>query len=165
MGRATRGPDGVSDVDDRSHFVRTRVTADARSAARTRAELGSWLERHLTLGPERLSDLVLAVNEALANAAEFAYVDASQRGTVDVSAAYDDDSRTLAVTIYDRGRWRQRVPEPATVGPRPQLRGRGIPLMRALADEVTIDRTPRGTHVTLVWTDLTLNPPDAGAHA
>lgn len=130
-------------------FVRRRVAADARNAARTRAEFGAWLERHFTLGAERFNDLLLAVNEAIANVAEFAYVDAAQSGTVDVSAAYDGDSDTLAVTVDDRGRWRQSIPVPQ------QRRGRGIPLMRALADEVTIDRTPQGTHVTLTWTELT----------
>jgi serine/threonine-protein kinase RsbW len=142
-------PDDAPGADDRSRFVRTRVAADACSAARTRAEFGVWLERHFTLGADRFSDLLLAVNEAIANAAEFAYWDVAQRGTVDVSAAYDGDSDTLAVTVNDQGRWRPKVPVHS------QLRGRGIPLMEALADEVTIDRTPNGTHVTLTWTDLT----------
>jgi serine/threonine-protein kinase RsbW len=155
MGSSGHQPHEVSDIDDRSRFMRTRVAADARSAARTRAEFGSWLDGHFTLGAERFSDLLLAVNEAIANAAEFAYLDASQRGTMDVSAGYDADSDTLAVTVNDRGRWRQNLPEPATAQGQPQLRGRGIPLMRALADEVTIDRTTRGTHVALTWTDLT----------
>ena len=84
----------MSDIDDRSRFVRREVAADARSAARTRAEFGVWLERHFTLGAERTNDLLLAVNEALTNAAEFAYVEAPQRGSVDLSAAYDDDSDT-----------------------------------------------------------------------
>jgi two-component sensor histidine kinase len=132
-------------------FVRMRVAADARNAAQTRAEFGAWLERHFTLGAERFNDLLLAVNEAIANAAEFAYVDATQRGTVDVSAAYDGDSDTLAVTVDDRGHWRQSVPVP----PQQQRRGRGISLMRALADEVIISRTPQGTQVQLTWTDLT----------
>ena len=92
--------------------------------------------------------------EAIANAAEFAYVDAPQRGTMDVSAAYDVDSDTLAVRVNDRGRWRHNISESATAE-RP-FRGRGIPLMRALADYATIDRTPQGTHVTLTWTRLTL---------
>jgi anti-sigma regulatory factor (Ser/Thr protein kinase) len=153
-GRSDRGPAEVSDIDDRSRFVRTRVAADGRGAARTRAEFASWLDRHFTLGAERLSDLLVAVNEALANAAEFAYAGASQHGTMDVSAAYDDDSDTLAATINDRGRWRPK-PEPATVGRQTQIRGRGIELMRALADEVTIDPAPEGTRVRLTWTGLT----------
>ncbi len=94
----------------------------------------SWLDTYFTLGAEQFGGLLLAVNEAIANAAEFAYVEGSQRGTMDVSAAYDLDSDTLAVTINDRGRWRQSVPEPNPVRHRHQLRGRGIPLMRALAD-------------------------------
>ncbi|WP_082984371.1 ATP-binding protein [Mycobacterium sp. 1465703.0] len=141
----------MSNVDDQSRFVRTRVAADARSAARTRAEFGVWLERYFSLDDDRFSDLLLAVNEAIANAAEFAYVDAAERGTVDVPAAYDRDSDTLAVTVDDRGRWRQKVP----VQRRQQMRGRGIPLMETLADEVVIDRTPQGTRVTLTWDNMT----------
>lgn len=150
MGRSEQ-QQNVSNVDDQSRFVRTRVAADARSAARTRAELGVWLERYFSLDDDRFSDLLLAVNEAIANAAEFAYVDAAERGTVDVRAAYDRDSDTLAVTVDDRGRWRQKVP----VQRRQQMRGRGIPLMETLADEVVIDRTPQGTRVTLTWGNMT----------
>lgn len=150
MGRSEQ-QQNVSNVDDQSRFVRTRVAADARSAARTRAEFGVWLERYFSLDDDRFSDLLLAVNEAIANAAEFAYVDAAERGTVDVRAAYDRDSDTLAVTVDDRGRWRQKVP----VQRRQQMRGRGIPLMETLADEVVIDRTPQGTRVTLTWGNMT----------
>lgn len=143
----------VSYLDDSARFSRMRVAADALSATQIRVEFGSWLQRHFTLSAERFSDLLLAVNEALANAAEFAYTGTPQGGTMDVNAAYDFDSDTLAVTVNDHGRW--RVPEPPPVGTSPySIRGRGIPLMRALADEATIDATPHGTHVTLTWTHL-----------
>ncbi len=139
--------------DERSCFVRIRVAADALNASRIRVEFRSWLDRHFTLGAERLSDLVLAVSEALANAAEFAYTDTADdpgiRGTMDLSAAYDVSSDTLSVTVQDRGRWRQRA------GTRDVTRGRGIPLMRLLADEADIRGTPRGTQVTLKWMRLT----------
>lgn len=144
-------PRDVSNIDDRSRFVRARVAADARSAARARAEFGGWLERYFSLDDDRFSDLLLAVNEAIANAAEFAYVDAAERGTVDVRATYDGGSDTLAVSVDDRGRWRRKKP----VQYQQQMRGRGIPLMEALADDVSIDRTPQGTRVTLTWTGLT----------
>lgn len=150
MGRSDQ-PQNVSNIDDRSRFVRTRVAADARSAARTRAEFGVWLGRHFSLDDDRFNDLLLAVNEAIANAAEFAYDDAAERGTVDVRAAYDGDSDTLAVIVDDRGRWRPKKP----VQYRQQIRGRGIPLMEALADDVAIDRTAQGTRVTLTWSGLT----------
>jgi serine/threonine-protein kinase RsbW len=144
----------MSEIGDPSRFVRTRVAAEPRTAARIRADLGNWLDRHFSLDAEQRNDLLLAVNEAVANAAEFAYADAPRRGTMDVRADYDDESDTLAVTIKDRGRWRPTLPEPATVLRQPQVRGRGIPLMRVLADEVAIERAPDGTHVRLTWTGL-----------
>lgn len=151
MGRSDHHPHDVSHVDDRSRFVRKRVAADPRSAARARGEFAGWLGTHFVLDSDRFSDVLLAVNEALANAAEFAYCPTPQRGTIDVSATYDHDSSALLVTVNDRGRWRDKPP----VQHEQQRRGRGIPLMRALADELTIDRTPHGTHVTLTWTGLT----------
>lgn len=126
-----------------------RVAADALSANRIRVEFRNWLDRHFALGAERFSDLVLAVSEALANAAEFAYPDAPDNGTMDVSATYDAASDTLAVTVNDHGRWRPHA------GPRDLTRGRGIPLMRALADEANIHGTKQGTKVTLTWNRLT----------
>jgi anti-sigma regulatory factor (Ser/Thr protein kinase) len=140
-------------IDDRSRFVRTRIAASGPGAAKTRTEFGCWLGRHFTLGAEQVSDLLLAVNEALANAAEFAYLSTPQHGTMDVSANYDVDKDTLAVTVNDRGCWHHSVSSPATSDH--AFRGRGIPLMRALADEATINSTPHGTHVTLTWNALT----------
>lgn len=147
-GRADYRP-AMTPLDDRSRFIRLRVAADALSASRIRVEFRNWLDRHFALGAERFSDLVLAVSEALANVAEFAYTDDPERGTMDVSAAYDAESDTLAVTVNDRGRWHQRG------AARDLTRGRGIPLMRALADEANIHGTPHGTRVTLTWNRLT----------
>lgn len=132
--------------EDRPRFVRTQVAADASNATRVRVEFRNWLDRHFALDAEQFSDLVLAVSEALANVAEFAYPD--DQGTMDVRAAYDPDSDTLAVIVIDRGQWRQQ-PSAADLA-----RGRGIPLMRALA-EASIDGTPHGTEVKLTWKHLT----------
>lgn len=140
----------MPDIDDPSRFVQTRVVADAGRAAQLRAEFASWLGGRFSLGPESFNDVLLAVNEALANAAEFAYVDSPQHGTLELDAAYDAVTDALAVTVTDHGRWRNKAPQPAGL----QLRGRGIPLMRALADEVVIDRAPQGTRVRLTWTAL-----------
>jgi serine/threonine-protein kinase RsbW len=139
----------MTPLDDRSRFVRMRVAADAFNATQIRVEFRNWLDRHFALGAERFTDLVLAVGEALANIAEFAYTDAPDGGTMDVAAAYDPDSDTLAVMVNDNGRWRQH---PSAVD---LSRGRGIPLMRALADEADIHGTPHGTKVTLLWNRLT----------
>ena len=50
--------------------------------------------------------MVLAVNEAMANAAEFAYVTAEQPGAMHVQADYDGTAATLTVTVTDEGAWR-----------------------------------------------------------
>jgi serine/threonine-protein kinase RsbW len=65
-------------------------------------------------------------------------------GTIDVEAVQDRVAATLTVTITDQGSWHE--PEPAKQG---RVRGRGIPLMRALADDVTIDTSALGTTVCL----------------
>jgi serine/threonine-protein kinase RsbW len=139
--------------DRGARFTRTGIAADAVGAAQTRIELREWL-RQFALGDERLSDLLLATYEALANAAEFAYLDSPNAGTIDLRAHYDSDSDWLTVTISDRGKWRQPVDTSLQTDPRFRLRGRGIPLMRALADEATIHTTTGGTQVRLSWHHL-----------
>ena len=98
--------------------------------------------------------MVLAVNEALANTAEFAYVGMPGAGMVAVAAVYDDDTDTLAVTVTDAGRWRRAEAASSTVPVQHSPRGRGLRLMRALADETQIDTSERGTQVSLTWTNL-----------
>jgi serine/threonine-protein kinase RsbW len=110
------------------------------------------LHRHFPLSEDRLSDLVLAVYEASANAAEFGDLDTPGHGTIAFSACYDDALDTLAVTVTDRGRW--RPPAAAMVPAQHARRGRGIPLMRVLTDETRIDTSKRGTQVDLRWTHL-----------
>lgn len=92
--------------------------------------------------------MILAVNEALANSAEFAYV-AGGDGTVDLEAVRDPGRRTLTVTVSDRGRWRETNPLD-----RQRRRGRGIPLMRTLADSVIIDTSGLGTSVCMRFDDV-----------
>jgi serine/threonine-protein kinase RsbW len=134
---------------DRAIFSRPDIAADAASAAHIRVEFGAWLREHFDLGDERFNDLLLAVYEALANAAEYAYVDAPLPGTVGLSAAYAPDSDTLMVTVVDHGTWR-----PPAGTRTSDFRGRGIPLMHALADEATIEGSETGTEVTLAWFKL-----------
>lgn len=130
---------------DPERFERTGVAADAHNAALTRDEFARWLRRFFDLDPFRSSDLVLALNEALANTAEYAYRSVERRGTMDVQAHYDPMSAMLTVCVVDRGTWRTPDPAPRT------NRGRGIPLMKALADRAEIDVSDDGTHVSLAW--------------
>ena len=128
-----------------AEFVRVD-NADALTVARMRRELSQWLRTHLTLDPDRLNDVLLAVNEALTNAAEFAY--RGQQGTMTLRVRYERARGTLLVDISDRGTWRHVAPES-----QPNTRGRGIPLMRALSDQTTISPMPGGTQVHMQFGD------------
>lgn len=107
----------------------------------------------------QLCDVILAVNEALANTAEFAYVDGGE-GTLDLEAVRDSGCRTLTVTVSDRGHWRETNPLN-----RQRRRGRGIPLMRTLADSVIIDTSGLGTSVCMRFDEVRADlPMEVGAH-
>jgi anti-sigma regulatory factor (Ser/Thr protein kinase) len=127
---------GAADAD----FARTE-TADALSVARLRHELAKWLRTHLTLDRERLNDVLLVVTEALTNSAEYAYRGGAQ-GTMTLDVHYDGAYGTLLLNVSDRGRWRHVDP-----AAQPNTRGRGLPLMRALSDRMTISWTADGTCV------------------
>lgn len=127
-------------VDDQ-RFTCNDATADAATAAWIRDGFADWLGRCTGLDETRLCDVVLSINEALANAAEFAYPP-GRTGSVDVQAALDRERRTLTVTVADRGRWRE-----SDLLSRRSGRGRGMPLMRTLADAVVLDTSALGTIV------------------
>jgi len=135
-------PSYPSPAADGDRFIRNDVVADAYNAARIRDEFATWLRARGDLDRVRFSDVVLAVNEALANTAEFAYLNNGGPGTIDVEAIHAGAS--LTITIADQGRWRESTPATQS-----RARGRGIPLMRALADDVTIDSSALGTTVCL----------------
>lgn len=143
----------MTDDGQPATFSKVDVTAAPERAAQVRHEFSDWLQRHFTLDPVKASDVVLAVNEALANAAEYAYVTADEPGVMHVRADYDRDAATLTVTVTDEGAWRisDRTDDPA--------RGRGIPLMRALTDRAVIDSTPAGTQVSLQWDHISADAP------
>ena len=140
-----------------ARFVRV-VEADARAVAGVRVEFGQWIRTHLTLSAERLSDIVLAVNEALANAAEFAYVSLPESGTVSIEAVHSTGTASLVVVVADHGVWYDEDPTE-----RSRTRGRGIPLMEALSDDATIERRSDGTRVRLLFADCAAVPNRPGA--
>jgi anti-sigma regulatory factor (Ser/Thr protein kinase)/putative methionine-R-sulfoxide reductase with GAF domain len=98
-----------------------------------RIAMRRWLA-HVRADRQATADLLTAVGEACANAVEHAYGAAG--GTISVSLAYQ--APDVIAVVGDTGRWRAA---------RGSFRGRGIILMRALSDEVTIDRTDTGTRV------------------
>lgn len=124
-------------------FVRMGA-ADARAVARLREEFTEWLCNHFQLDDIRSSDIVLVVNEALSNAAEFAYHNRATPEPITLQASYYGSTGTLIITVADQGEWRPSEPANQKLS-----RGRGIPLMRALADRLDIDKSPHGTRVHL----------------
>lgn len=137
----------TSRLANAGRFERNGIPADAQSAARIREEFAGWLQEFFDLDAVRRSDLILALNEALANAAEFAYLAAGRPGTMDIQARHQDS--LLTVVVADHGLW--RIPDPSTTR---ATRGRGIPLMRALSDRASIDHSADGTTVRLEWDDI-----------
>jgi serine/threonine-protein kinase RsbW len=130
----TRAPDGL----------RVTLPAVPVSASLARDRLRRWL-RALRWPPGQLADIVLAVNEAVSNGVEHAYR-AAVPGLIDIEARVlgdPPDGRRVEVTVRDSGSWR---PSSAAA----ENRGRGIPLMRACMDHVTVDGTDHGTVVTLL---------------
>jgi GAF domain-containing protein/anti-sigma regulatory factor (Ser/Thr protein kinase) len=119
------------------HMV-TRWRAEAVSLASIRHLLRRWLRR-AGAGDDETYDVVVACQEACANAVEHAYAPGPAGFELELVHA----GGLIRLTIRDQGRWR---------APRGQNRGRGLPLMRALMDEVAIRETGAGTEVELVRT-------------
>ena len=134
------------------------VPAEAIRAADVRRRFHAWLVSNFQLDEGQLSALTLAVNEALANAAEHAYVESgSPPGTFDVRSHYQPTTGQLTVTVSDRGHWRPSTPDPFG------LRGRGIPLMDGLAHSLSIEHDESGTSVQLRWTGIAVREVEIGS--
>jgi anti-sigma regulatory factor (Ser/Thr protein kinase) len=110
------------------------LPARPESSSQLRRALRTFLES--ILDATRVEDVVLAAGEAASNAIEHAYRDAG--GSVNLRA-YVREAR-LFIEVSDTGRWRlDGDPE----------RGRGLGIMRALVDRVSIESTHGGTNVRL----------------
>jgi anti-sigma regulatory factor (Ser/Thr protein kinase) len=131
-------------ADSAVAFARSSTSTPAGASA-LRTAFRDWITRRLASTAEQLSDLTLAVNEALANAVEHAYAGDAAPGTVEVHAQYERRTATLVVTVRDHGSWRNPSPDPL------HLRGRGIPLIRALTTDASIQSDETGTCVELRW--------------
>jgi anti-sigma regulatory factor (Ser/Thr protein kinase) len=115
----------------------TSLPADPGALSGLRAMVRAWLSTQ-GVPPETHDDIVLACDEACANAIEHAF----GRGPGDairVDLRREDDDVVIAVT--DVGTWR--------AGPPYVDRGRGIEIMRAVMDDVDIRSNDAGTVVTL----------------
>jgi anti-sigma regulatory factor (Ser/Thr protein kinase) len=118
--------------------------ANPRELATLRRAIADWATR-AGASAETCEDVVLAVNEAVANAMEHAYGPGDARVEV---AARRSGLGALDVQVRDFGHWRTSRP--------PDGGGRGLTLIRNLMDDVTVDTTPDGTvvHMTRVLDGL-----------
>ena len=108
-----------------------------------RHRLGTWAAA-AGLTSDHIDAVILAGDEAMSNVVCHAYPE-DDPGTFDLIASYRPDLGTVHVTVRDRGAWR---PEPADPGP---LHGRGLVLIRALAQHATFERSADGTTVHMTW--------------
>jgi serine/threonine-protein kinase RsbW len=87
-----------------------------------------------------VDDLVLAAHEALANVADHAYPDGHGTAWLDVACHADE----IVAVVRDEGRWQQPATDPG-------WRGRGLTIIRGLADHVDVRTSPSGTTVEMRW--------------
>ncbi|WP_018682931.1 SpoIIE family protein phosphatase [Actinokineospora enzanensis] len=113
-----------------------RLPATPAELGLLRVSVDAWATE-AGLSRELRNDLHLALGEAAANAVEHAYPHGG--GDFDVLVAHTGNGG-LEVQVRDRGRWR---PEPADNS----HRGRGVNMIRALAEAVAYHRSATGTTV------------------
>jgi serine/threonine-protein kinase RsbW len=131
----------MPDTDlDRTEFLYLTLPAEPDRLPPLRRQLRRCLAP-LPIPPDRQDEVLLAVDEAAANAVEHAY-DPAEPGDVELTVWTESDA--LCVEIRDHGRWREPAPPP-----RPTGQGLGIVLMRQLIDCVLIHHDHRGTDVLL----------------
>jgi anti-sigma regulatory factor (Ser/Thr protein kinase) len=112
--------------------LRLELPADPIAPSVARNRVSHWLTTLRWPGGQR-EDIVLAVSEAVSNAVEHAYLD-QPSGLVEIRGGVETTlggQRRVTVIVRDHGRWR---PVPV----HDENRRRGIPLMRACMDSVTI---------------------------
>lgn len=136
---------GASDVE-------LEVPARAALVGLVRLLVSALASTRRDLDEGRVDDLELAVSEACTNAVE-SYDEGA--GDARVTVGWLEGEDRLEVWVKDHGRGF----DPAVLAPHPPVtdrerlqfeRGLGIPLMRALVDEVAFVPSPEGTTVRMV---------------
>lgn len=133
----------VTSISARTDQLTLCGVATAVGAADLRRRVGVWLD-DCGVSAVQTSDVLMGVNEALANCVDHAYSHDRSPGTMTVRADFEPSDMRVSVCITDHGTWRQ--PGPHRLKDR---RGRGVALMHALADHCTINGRRDGTTVCL----------------
>ncbi len=116
-------------------LLRFELPTDRISLRYVRRILARWLEQ-AGASPTETFDIQLASHEACANAIEHAYQ--FSEALVELEAHLID--REVALKVRDSGSWRPRPPK---------QRGKGMQMMNALMDRVSVNTGPDGTEVEL----------------
>ncbi|MET7866522.1 SpoIIE family protein phosphatase [Micromonospora taraxaci] len=111
--------------------------AERTGLAPVRSALRNWLER-CGLHPTNAYNVLVAAGEACANAIEHGHRD-NPGGRIRLRATATADGLHLSVT--DSGHWKTPQPDAST------HRGRGLLLMRALMDAITVTPSATGTTI------------------
>ncbi|MFF4968440.1 SpoIIE family protein phosphatase [Streptomyces sp. NPDC001037] len=111
--------------------------AESSQLAPVRKALRTWLDE-CDLPPHTIQNVLVAAGEACANAIEHGHRHDAGEGVRLRAEALAD---ILRLTVADSGRWKTPQPE---LNPH---RGRGVALMRAMMQQVTISPGPAGTTV------------------
>ncbi|MBW5420377.1 SpoIIE family protein phosphatase [Streptomyces sp. BG9H] len=121
------------------HPAPLEVTFPAESSqlAPVRQALRTWLER-CQLSPQTAQSVLVAAGEACANAIEHGHRHTPGEPVRLRAEAYVDD---LRLVITDSGQW--KIPQPEANA----HRGRGMPLMKAMMQHVTVTSGAAGTTV------------------
>ena len=120
----------LSALEDRLYL---QVPAQPGALSPLRATLRRWLVRAGANDTE-VYEILTACGEACTNAIRHA--SGPLRSDFEVEALVVEDG--VEINVRDQGRWRER---------RGEVGGRGLPIMEAYVDELTIDRSPTGTEV------------------
>jgi serine phosphatase RsbU (regulator of sigma subunit)/anti-sigma regulatory factor (Ser/Thr protein kinase) len=112
------------------------LEATPRVLAGLRRAIGRWLRANGAPDADTF-DITVAASEAASNAIEHAY--GPREATFDVECEWDAQDAAVTVTVRDRGSWQE---------PRHDD-GRGLMMMDKFMDSVEIERSGRGTTVTL----------------
>jgi len=118
-----------------SERLDAEFATDPEALAPMRALLRRWL-RHAGASDSETAEIVAACGEAAKNAVE--HSGSSGRDPLELSGRFE--GRTVDLSVRDHGVWHP---------PRAGRGGRGLPLMRALMDEVDVTSSPEGTTVRL----------------
>ena len=110
-----------------------KLPAEPTALASVRRALRRWLEQG-SVSEEEGYEIVLACNEAFANAIEHAYGPADGFAQMEATSSKNE----ITIIVRDFGQWRE---------PRGENRGRGLELIDAVMDSVDVTKSPNGTIV------------------